>query len=71
MGSTPSSKGYGDGNSGNERDSNYDNSGVIGRTIEGITGIMTATDQVGEADKADREYNDGYTKGEADKKSAE
>lgn len=67
MGKTPSQAGYDDGRSGRDANPAYDNSGVLDRAFEAVTSIITGTDQIGQADKADSDYHGGYASGQADR----
>jgi hypothetical protein len=67
MGKAPSQAGYDDGRAGRDPDTSYDNSGVLDRAFEAVTSIITGTDQIGQADKADQEYHGGHAAGQADR----
>ncbi len=63
----PGDKGYDDGRAGRDANPAYDNSGVLDRAWEAVESILTGTDRIGEADKADRDYHGGYASGQADR----
>lgn len=64
-----SEKGYADGRSGRDYDSNMKNDSVAGRAFDAVVSVITGTDQIGHNDRAAREYSDGYTAGKSDRDS--